>query len=291
MPYRDDIEVGLLIGTNCPKAIKPREVIPGADHDPYGIKTDLGWGIIGRVCKTPPGDYEDSPGSWTNRIVSREETSFALETRTKEIISPACVKQMFERDFQEIVEPKNSHMRAPSVDDRRFLEILVKGIHKTSDGHYEMPLPLRSQDVKLPSNKSLALRRLLTLKARFKRDPSFHKDYTDFMEETIKNCAEEVPLEERINSAIGEGKINYVPHHGIYHPKKPSQIRVVFDCSATYKGTSLNKSLLSGPDMTNSLTGVLCRFRQEWVAVTCDVKGMFHQFFVNKQHRDLLRFF
>ena len=54
-----------------------------------------------------------------------------------------------------------------------------------------MPLPLRSQDVKLPSNKSLALRRLLTLKARFKRDPSFHKDYTDFMEETIKNCAEE----------------------------------------------------------------------------------------------------
>ena len=49
MPYRDDIEVGLLIGTNCPKAIKPREVIPGADHDPYGIKTDLGWGIIGSV--------------------------------------------------------------------------------------------------------------------------------------------------------------------------------------------------------------------------------------------------
>ena len=54
MPYRDDIEVGLLIGTNCPKAIKPREVIPGADHDQYGIKTDLGWGII---CR----DYEDSP--------------------------------------------------------------------------------------------------------------------------------------------------------------------------------------------------------------------------------------
>ena len=118
-----------MIGTNCPKSIKPREVIPGADHDPYGIKTDLGWGIIGRVCKTPPGDYEDSPGSWTNRIVSREETSFALETRTNEIISPACVKQMFERDFQEIVEPKNSHMRAPSVDDRRFLETTVPRSH------------------------------------------------------------------------------------------------------------------------------------------------------------------
>ena len=46
MPYRGDLEVGLLIGTNCPKAIKPRQVIPGADSDPYGIKTDLDWGIV-----------------------------------------------------------------------------------------------------------------------------------------------------------------------------------------------------------------------------------------------------
>ena len=43
--------------------------------------------------------------------------------------------------------------------------------------------------------------------------------------------------------------------------------------------------------MTNSLTGVRCRFRQEWVAMTRDVKGMFYQFFVNKEHRDFLRFF
>ncbi|XP_020617949.1 uncharacterized protein LOC110055869 [Orbicella faveolata] len=36
--------------------------------------------------------------------------------------------------------------------------------------------------------------------------------------------------------------------------------------------------------------GVLCRFRQEAVALTCDVQGMFHQFFVNEADRDL-RFF
>ena len=49
MPYRSDLEVGLLIGTNCPKAIKPREVIPGSDDDPYAVRSDLGWSIIGRV--------------------------------------------------------------------------------------------------------------------------------------------------------------------------------------------------------------------------------------------------
>lgn len=42
--------------------------------------------------------------------------------------------------------------------------------------------------------------------------------------------------------------------------------------------------------MTNSLTGVLYRFRQETVALTCDLKGMFHQFFVDEEHRDLVRF-
>lgn len=42
MPYREDVQVGMLIGTNCTKAIKLREVIPGGDNDSYGIKTDLG---------------------------------------------------------------------------------------------------------------------------------------------------------------------------------------------------------------------------------------------------------
>lgn len=82
----------------------------------------------------------------------------------------------------------------------------------------------------------------------------------------------------------------YVPHHGVYHPKKPEKLRVVFDCSADFQGHSLNRHLLQGPDLTNSLVGVLCRFRQEPVAFTCDIEGMFHQVHVNEEHRDLLRF-
>ena len=98
MPYRGDLEVGLLIRTNCPKAIKPRQVIPGADNNPHGIKTDLGWGIVGRVYKSP--DHKEEPcGSWANKIITREEATFTAEHRAKEIISAACVRQMFERDF------------------------------------------------------------------------------------------------------------------------------------------------------------------------------------------------
>ena len=46
---KNNVEVGLLIGCNYPKALKPKEVILGNDSDPYAVKTELGWGIIGPV--------------------------------------------------------------------------------------------------------------------------------------------------------------------------------------------------------------------------------------------------
>ena len=78
--------------------------------------------------------------------------------------------------------------------------------------------------------------------------------------------------------------------HGVFHPKKPDKLRIVYDCSAKYKGGSLNEHLLSGPDLTNSIVGVLLRFRQESFAFMCDIEGMFHQFKVHEEYRDFLRF-
>ena len=76
----------------------------------------------------------------------------------------------------------------------------------------------------------------------------------------------------------------YIPHHGIYHHKKPTKMRVVFDCSCT----SLNKVLLQGPN--NNLIGILCRIRREHVAFIGDIEHMFHQFQVPPPGRDHLRF-
>ena len=64
----------------------------------------------------------------------------------------------------------------------------------------------------------------------------------------------------------------------------------MFDGSSQFKGESLNAHLLTGPDLTNALAGVLCRFRKESIAFMCDVKEMFYQFNVNQEHRDFLRF-
>lgn len=76
----------------------------------------------------------------------------------------------------------------------------------------------------------------------------------------------------------------------MFHPKKPEKLRVVFDCSAKFCGVSLNDTLLTGPDLINSLLVVLCRFRKEAVAIICDIEKMFHQFYVSPELRNYLRF-
>ena len=57
---------------------------------------------------------------------------------------------------------------------------------------------------------------------------------------------------------------------------------MVFDCSANFGG----ESLLQGPDLRNKLIGVICRFRQEPVAVMCDIEQMFYQFRVSTEQSD-----
>lgn len=60
--------VGLLIGYNCPKAIKPRQVIEGTDEEPYAVMTDLGWSIVG--YSTP--DLNEQQSSLCHRVTVKE---------------------------------------------------------------------------------------------------------------------------------------------------------------------------------------------------------------------------
>ena len=124
------------------------------------------------------------------------------------------------------------------------------------------------------------------LKKRLQIDEKYFNDYKNFIDDIIQHGEAEEVAASQVNTAYSW----YIPHHGVYHPKKPGKIRVVFDCSARYNGVSLNDYLLSGPDLNNSLIGVLCRFRQENVAFMGDIERMFHQFKVNIEHRDYLRF-
>ncbi|KAL5011350.1 hypothetical protein ScPMuIL_009901 [Solemya velum] len=139
----------------------------------------------------------------------------------------------------------------------------------------------REETFRLPNNKALALTRLRQLQRKFSKDSKYKEDYVTFMQNIIEcGHAEKVPDDEL---TLKDGKTWYIPHHGVCNSKKPDKIRVVFDCSARYEGVLLNDCLLKGPDLTNDLVGVLCRFRQDSVAVVCDIEQMFYQFKVNKE--------
>ena len=126
----------------------------------------------------------------------------------------------------------------------------------------------------MPNNREQAEQRARWIKKIFASE-QFKEDYVTCMNDIIgKGYARKVP---ESSMKIEKGKTWYLPHHGVYHPHKPTRIRVVFDCSCSYKGASLNEELLQGPNLTNSLVGVLTRFRLEPVAIMADIEAMFYQ--------------
>lgn len=42
------------------------------------------------------------------------------------------------------------------------------------------------------------------------------------------------------DNVCASGNTWYIPHHDVYHPRKPRKLQVVFDCSVRYKNKSLN---------------------------------------------------
>ncbi|KAI3351065.1 hypothetical protein L3Q82_005632 [Scortum barcoo] len=260
-------EVGLLIGYNCSRAMAPRQVILGGDVEPYAVRTDLGWSIVGRSLQ---GHDSLSTSHLCHRTCVK-----GLPPST-----PADAIRILESDFKDgCVDTKTV-----SQDDITFLDKLKKGIRKNIHEHYEMPLLFKDRP-SLPDNKSSVVIRLNHLKRKLQRDERYKRQYVESMEEVIERGEAE-----QVEDGGSEGERWYIPHHGVRHAKKPDKLRVVFDCSARYKGTSLNDHLLSGPDMLNNLCGVLIRFRQHPVALMCDIEKMFHQFHVDEADRNYLRF-
>ncbi|XP_038071855.1 uncharacterized protein LOC119740577 [Patiria miniata] len=260
--------VTLIIGMNVPAATTPIEVIRGDSGDPYGVKTPVGWviyGVPGRPKSQLDANYINVLDGLTN-----------LENQYKHYMN---------LDFNERLGESQDES-ALSREDMRFLDI-VKETTEFQGGHYQMALPLQRPTVRMPDNRSLAEKRAVQLKRKFDKNQEFKEKYVQAMEDTIgKGYVEKVPDSQKFRS---DGKVWFIPHHGVYQVQK-QKMRVVYDCAAEYGGVSLNRQLLQGPDMTNGLTGVLMRFRQEPVAVKADIEAMFYQVRVRSEDRDLLRF-
>ncbi|XP_067939956.1 uncharacterized protein [Watersipora subatra] len=254
LPPPLDIPIGILIGADCVEAFEPLECIPGDKGQPFAQRTILGWTVLGGK----------------EQLTTVEGK---LNQKTKVNATSVCFK---DHDETTLI----------SQEDIKFMNIMHEEALIKENGSYEMPLPFRQRPI-MPNNKVQAEKRLMGLKKKFGTNETFRKEYTTFMADLIeKGHAEEVLSS---GEKIRTGEVWYIPHFAVVHPKK-NKIRVVFDCSAKFDGTSLNDHLLQGPDLFNNMLGILLRFREEPVAIACDVERMFYNFQVNADDRNYLRF-
>ena len=267
------VDVGLLIGNNVPDACAPLDVKLGPRGTPYASKSIIGW--------IPWNIFRD--GSSNTNIVNRADV-LAIE----DMCDINDLNELYLKSVKlDYPEKTIDDTREYSREDRLFLQKMSSSQKVVEGNHYEYKLPVRDGFV-LPRNRYLAIQRLASLRKRLLLNPILRQDYQHFIQNLLMDGhAEEVP-ETELNDI---GNTWYLPHHGVYHPRKPSKIRVVFDCSSKCRGVSLNNILMTGPSLINSLLGVLLRFRQEPTAVVADIKKMFYQVKVAPQDRDLMRFF
>ena len=292
----NDACISLLIGRDIVSAHHLLDHRVGPGNTPYAQKLPLGWTIIGECCLGSVHLPEEFSVFQTNILPSGRGTLFDpcnsfLELKESSDVEPSydnlSSKTRGWESFGSNVFDRRADDDKPglSVDDRSFLKIMDTNFHKDDDGKWICPLPFKEPRPILQNNYTQVLKRAKTLDKSLDRDPVKKEHFIDFMGKMIQDGhAEVAPL-------LNQGEeCWYLPILGVYHPKMKDQVRIVFDSAAKYNGMSLNGVLLSGPDFTNSLMGILMRFRREAVAVIADIQQMFYCFKVDEKHRNYLRF-
>ncbi|XP_071944680.1 uncharacterized protein [Antedon mediterranea] len=263
LPRLDNSEVDLLIGLDVPDALQPLEIRAGGKGEPYATRTSLGWSLNGPVM----GRNE------------KRSSTFACEIQNN-VRLDQILERFWTTDCD--VPALDDDDRMMSVNDKRVVKLWDQNV-QFKDGHYHLPIPFKQRPPILPDNRHTAEVRLGHLRRKLVKDVSLKAKYA----EVIKTLVEE-------NHAEPVGNRNstfpnwYLPHHAV--PKKNGDVRVVFDCAAKHRGLSLNDVVMQGPDLVNSLMGVLLRFRRRQYAIMGDIKSMFHQVRVPPNERDVLRF-
>ena len=291
----------LLLGRDIIRVHKVRKQVNGSHNLPFAQKLDLGWVIVGNVCLGNVHKPLTISTFHTNTTELKRPTLFAPcpnVFHVKENFSsvnitgqpPAYPADHLTCEADHLgctvfKRTKDDDQVAPSIQDATFMKIMDEGLWKDSNNSWVAPLPFKSPRPRLPDNKPQALRRLMSLKRNFDKKPEMREHFLSFMDKMLQNSHAELapPLSE-------DEERWYLPTFGVYHPKKPKKIRVVFDSSAQYNGVSLNDVLLTGPDLNNTLLGVLIRFRREAIAFTADIEQMFYCFGVREEDRNFLRF-
>ena len=148
---------------------------------------------------------------------------------------------------------------------------------------YEIALPGRD-NVTLPNNYSMVGAQWHALQKRLERDNQLKQRYmTTIFDDMDEGYIAAVTNQDAKN-------LWYLPHHPVINKQKPENIRRVTNTASKYKGVSLNDALLTGPQLSCKIHGLLLQFCQYKVTITADIEAMFMQIGIREEDQDALRF-
>ena len=130
---------------------------------------------------------------------------------------------------------------------------------------------------------------LKSLKRRLQSDETLKKRY----QETIDTDVNAGYVRKIDQTELNETKDKlqwYLPHHPVINPHKSEKVRRVCNAAAKYQGVALNDKLQSGPDLLQSMIGIVFRFREHQIALSADIEAMFLQVAVSNDNSRCLRF-
>ena len=161
-----DAEVELLIGINAANVMEPWQVINSQGDGPYATRTLLGWVVNGPLGRVREDVDRDTENCYKTSLVNLQE----------------MLVSQYNTDFNEKAYEETSEM---SVEDRKFMDI-ANGSVRIKDGHYCINLPIKDDKLSLPNNRIVAEQRLMNLRRKFKRDPDYQKEYSEFLDDVIQ---------------------------------------------------------------------------------------------------------
>ena len=263
--YKD---IEMILGQDVYHAIRPLEYFSADEkRSPVAVRLPIGWVLSGPL-----------PSS--------------------SCLTSTCFKVNIEHDNELASQVKswydiesfgaNKQVDSRSAADARAHEILESTtIHNGL--RYDVGMLWAADNTKLPNNYFSSLVQLKSLGKRLAKDEDLREKYTSTIKEDLnKGYVIEVPDAHKVENR--SDKEWYLPHHPVLNPNKPDKVRRVLNGAAKFHGASLNKFLLTGPDLLQNLIYVLLRFRQHTYAVSADIEGMFLQVGVLPSDQPSLRF-